>query len=401
MDSKVSSTYPASIDLTLAPGASDALSQATTGNSSRRHATGATLDARAGARNRPEIAPARAREQGEPPRTGLSRLPSEIIGRIADNLPPKDVIDFANTNRSLRYALAQDKRGAMLILRARARPVRTPAEARQLLSEIQNDVSRPHLRATALAELITTMDPPGFSWPLLDEQQTFIPRWPPDSEHTVLYNSVWTAIMRLPLQYQAEPLESFAPTLCELPDVRQPADRFDAFLHQTTQLPPQLRAIPLAAFTRKIVYLQAAERQATYNAIFEQVPQLPAQHRGPILAALAPYAPHLPEPAAKFDALLKATRHLPAPQQCPMLEELALTMGHLPQPLAKFHALLEAARQLPAPDQGPTLSRLVPFILNLPTSELPAAFAHAMEIINEFAPEQRAMPLAAFAQLIP
>jgi hypothetical protein len=84
-----------------------------------------------------------------------------------------------------------------------------------------------------------------------------------------------------------------------------------------------------------------------------------------------------------------------------MLEELALTMGHLPQPLAKFHALLEAARQLPAPDQGPTLSRLVPFILNLPTSELPAAFAHAMQIINEFAPEQRAMPLAAFAQLIP
>jgi hypothetical protein len=390
MDSTMSSTYPASTDSTLAPGASDAPSRANAGNSPSQRPTGTTPGALPGSlagltpRNRPETGPAHDEEHEDYIRTGLSGLPPEIVGLVANNLPPRGVIAFADTCHNLRYALAEEKRGATLI--DRASRARAPGKAMELLREIQTDISSPALRATALATLVMTIEPPGFIWPSLDEQQPLIPRWAADSEHTALYDSAWTAIRQLPLQYQAEPLASFAPSLCELPDVQQSWDRFDAFLYQIVQLPPEHRAGPLAAFAQQIYHLNLAKQQAKYDAVLMQVPQLPAEHRRPVLAALgalAPFMAHLPEPAAKFDALFEATRQLPGQDQGPMLELLALTLRYLPEPRAKFGALVEATRQLPAQDQAPTLSRLAPSVLNLPWNDQPAAFEHVMQIIKQ------------------
>jgi hypothetical protein len=384
----------------LQSGASQARSEADTGNSSSKRPTVATPDAGAGPlgqlapRNQPEMEPAHEGKHREPPRTGLLRLPAEIIGHVADKLPPQDIIAFADTSQSLRYTLAPEKHIATLS--ERAQQVRTTNEAIVLLSEIQTDISRPHLQATALATLARTIDPTEFSG-RPSEQAQLIRRWP-NNERTALYDSVWTAIVRLPLQYQAEPLESFAPTLGELPDVQQRSDRFDAFLHQIAQLPPPLGARPLAALAPHIDYLSPTRQQAMCDALLKQIPHVPTEHRRPLLAALAPTLPDLPDPEVEFDAFLDTTWHLPAQDQGPMLEEFALTLRYLPQPAAKFGTLIEATRQLPPQDRSPTLSRLAPCIFNLPVNDIPAAFAHAIQIIEHLAPGQRTMPLEAFAR---
>jgi hypothetical protein len=405
MDSGISSPHPAFTEPTLECGNSDAASQANAADTSSQRPSEAPPSPMVGslagltARNRPETEPAREAEHGEYPLKGLSRLPPEIIGQVADKLPPQDVIAFADASQGLRDTLADDKHSATLM--ARARRVRTPGEARELLTNIQTDIPKPHRQATALATLIRTIDPTGLSWPL-SEQESLVRSWP-DSEHTALFDDVWAAIMRLPPQYQAEPLESFAPTLRHQPDGEPRSDRFDAFFHQIAPLSPELRVRPLAALARLIPYQSPAGQQATYDAVLVHVPQLAAEHRRPVLAALmalAPFLRHLPEPATKFDALLRETRQLPAPDQGPMLALLAPTLHFQSQPerAAQFVALLDATTQLPAPDQGPTLSRLAPYILDLPANDQQAALEHAMQIIDKFAPEQRVMPLEAFAR---
>jgi hypothetical protein len=238
------------------------------------------------------------------------------------------------------------------------------------------------------------------------------------------------------LQYQSEPLESFAPTLRHLSDLQQRSGTHDAFLHQIAQLLPEHRARPLAAFAWQSLDLHPAGRQAMYDAILGHVQQLPAQQRSAVLIQLVPFLPLLTEPAVRFGVLLEATRRLPPQDQGLMLERLrlALTMYDLPEPAAKFDALIEAARQLPAPDQGPMLGRLALTLYDLPepattrfsplleaTRQLPVqyqdqalsqlapfivvvlatdqpAFERAMQIIEQFAPEQRTIPLEAFAR---
>jgi hypothetical protein len=404
MDSNMSSTHPASTDPTLQC-KSEAPSRDNTANTSSQRSTEAPPNPLVGSlagltvRKRPETEPAREVEHGEHPLKGLSRLPPEIIGRVTDNLPPEDIIAFADTSQGLRDTLAEEKHSAMLI--TRARQVGTPNEARELLTKIQTDIPKSHLQATALATLVRTTDPTGLSWPL-SEQESLVRSWP-DSEHTALFDSVWTAIRQLPPQYQVEPLESFAHTLRHQPDGEPRSDRFDAFLHRIASLSPELRARPLAAFARQIPYLSPAGQQAMYEAVLEHVPQLPAEQRRPVLAALVAHAPflrHLPKPAAKFDALLGATGQLQVQDQGPMLEMLAPTLRYLPDRAAKFVALLEATKQLPAHVQGPTLSRLAPFILDLPAHDQRTALEHAMQIIQQCAPERRIMPLEAFTRQI-
>jgi len=362
------------------------------------------------------------------PARGLLSLPSEILADVVEHLPTSDIRAVANTCRALNNRLNDENRS--IVLATRAKNVRTLTEARDLLSRIETEIRRPSRWAGPLAVLVTAIDPRNESWDrnyhwrTHERSQLFdrilqmtqqVPEqhraWPLAAliDHIVILQITqrcarFDALLRqtdhVPPQHRCELLAALAALIETLLPVEQP-DRFDAaFLHQTTRLPPEHRAKPLAVFVQQIVYLHPARRSAMYDAVHQQLTQLPAEHRSAVLAALAPLVPSLPEPAAKFAALLEANRRLPAQDQGPMLEEFALGLGFLPETTAPFHALLEAARQLPTQDQGPTLSWLVQSILNVPGNDLPAAFAHTLQIIEHYSPEQRAMPLAAFARQI-
>jgi hypothetical protein len=319
----------------------------------------------------------------------LLDLPREIVEAVTDYLPPPDIKSLADTCKTLRNTLTVKNRSAMLMMRAQR--FRTSRQASELLRDIQTHITRPYLRAEALAAFVQTGADPRFRGPLNQQDAAlqdvpFIPhvamfgariamfervreraalvqlkrerRALIERERTALFDSAWTAITQLPPHCQTEPLEAFAPTLSRAPR----SDRVDAFLQQTTQLPPQLRSGPLAAFTLHV--LHDGGRQAMYDAVFAQVPQLPAEHRRPLLAALA---------SCLFDQ---------------------------PERAGKFHTFLEATRHLPAQDQGPMLHRLAPLIVGLPENEQPAAFDHAMQRVEQLAPDQRTQPLRAFARQI-
>jgi hypothetical protein len=399
----------ASVDSAPALGASNPLSAAThPASASSQRRTQAPPDALVSSvasastglpRIRPHTAAAHGRQNTRSP---LLDLPRETIWQIADELQARDIKEFADTCQSLRCTLAEHKRSAMLIARltARARQVRTPDESIGLLHDIQIGISRPHLRATPLASLITTIYPARFVRPL-DAQQSSIWGWS-DNARTELFDSIWAATLQVPPEARSTPvemlvtklahlpaperttrfdtllnsiaplspqhrsasLESLAPALLHLPDIEQRSSRIDAVLHTIAQLPPEHRAGPLAALARQFPYLHPTRHQAVYDAVLEHVPQLPAERRGRLLTMLAPFLSDLPEPEAQFGALI------------------------------------EAIRQLPAQDLGPALSALAPFIDALPENDQLAAFERAMQLIEQLAPQQRTLPLQRFAQQI-
>jgi hypothetical protein len=319
----------------------------------------------------------------------LPGLPLDIIEVVAEYLPSPDIKSLADTCQTLRYTLAEKKRGALLIMRAQR--FRTSRQASELLREIQTHISSPFLQAEALAAFVRTGNRPRFRGPL-NERDAVIQDIPVtlhtatfgrmamfervreraalaqlkrertalvERERQALFDSAWTAITQLPLQYQTEPLEAFAPTLLRAPR----SDRLDAVLHQITQLPPQLRSGPLTAFALHL--LHGSGRPAVYDAVFAHVALLPAEHRQPVLATLASALLDQSEPAGKFNSFLEVTRHLPAQ------------------------------------DQGPMLAKLAPLIVGLPENDQPAAFDRAMQRVEQLAPDQRPRLLQAFARQIP
>jgi hypothetical protein len=278
----------------------------------------------------------------------LSHLPREIIRHVARALWPQDIEALAGTNRELRYTLTNENRSAGLF--ARARRVRTTDEARALLSEIQTDLSSPRLQTPPLVVLARTINPEA----RLTKQQSLILDWPA-TEHAALSDGIWTAMVQLPPYYQAEVLEAFAPTMHRLPD------RFDASLHRIVQLPQELWPRPLASLAEHIPYGTSARQRAMYDAVFEQAQQLPAQRRSRVLGKLMPLLPYISESTVRL------------------------------------HDFLEATRQLPAHDQIGLLNEIPTYVRLLPENDQPAACEHAMQIIEQLAPQQRTLPLKAFA----
>jgi hypothetical protein len=424
----ISRARTASIDFTPALNQDPSSGESHSGRSSNERRTAASPGATArsiasplsdlSSRNRPETAVAQAVEHVRNPHHGLLKLPCEIICQIAHDLRPGDVTAFADTCRSLRYTLAQDKRSAVLIARAQA--VRTPSEARRLLSDIHTDISRSHLRSRPLAALAMTMNQPGFGWswdarPPLRERR-------PTTERVELFDSIRTAVMQVPADHRCTPLVLLVSTLVLLPASERTV-RYETMLHQIAPLSPQDRATSLREFAIQLTFLDGAAQQAMFGAVIEQARQLPAKLRGSALQALAPSLRYLPERTSKFITLTQEMMQLPAPYQiaslaklsiqirfidtietpatfnafiehirrlpdayrAEALEALAPDIPDMPEPVAKFDALLEETRQLPAPYQGSMLQALALSIHELPepaarfdtllekTRQLPAA----------------------------
>jgi hypothetical protein len=312
-----------------------------------------------------------------------------MICKISGDLGPKDVTAFADTCQSLRYTLAEEKRSAMLI--ARARRVRNPVEARGVVSGIQTDISRPHLRAESLATLVRTIALMGVGWSP-EAQQWRIQGWPAN-ERTELFNSIWTAIMQVPPKDRATSLKELALSIRYLPER---TSKFSTLLEETMQLPARYRADSLAELAGQIPFLETAGQQAMFSAVIEQARQLPIAHRAHALEALVAVIPDLPEPVGNFEALLAQAGQLPAPYEGSMLEALAWSIGSLQEPAARFDTLLDATTQLSAPYRGPMLRVLAWILGGLPEAAQPAAFESAIREVEQLASEQRTDPLKVF-----
>jgi hypothetical protein len=313
-----------------------------------------------------ETEPAREAEHVANALTSALDMPPEIIESIAAQAPPEDINALADTCRTLRHILADEKRS--ITLSVRAQHVDTPAEARELLHDVQTGISRTILRISPLTALATRIAPRDIMQELNGlrmnvSRPSLMRRWR-DYDRDDVFNSLWTAITQLPPTDQASPLTALAPTLRHPPGVERRSYWFEAFLDQITHLPLQDRAMPLAALAPQIRYLHVSRQGAMYDGILEQVRQIPTTLRSRPLEALAP------------------------------------NIAYVPQQAARYSALLEEIRQLPMQCQGATLTRLAAFNRAVPTHEQPAAFEHTMQVIEQLAPEQRGMPLRAFTRQI-
>jgi len=297
---------------------------------------------------------------------GAFDMPAEVIGHIAAQAPPQDISALADTCRTLRHILADEKCSIRLTMRAQH--VHTPTEARELLHTIQTGISRSHLRISPLTALAIRIAPRDIMEELNGlrtniSRPSLMRRWR-DYDRDDVFNRLWTAITQLPHAEQASALTALAPTLRHPPGVERRSYWFNAFLDQITLLPLNDRAMALAALAPQIRYLHISQRLAMFDAVLEQVRQIPTTRRSWPLEALAPNIAYLSHSAARYSALLDEIRQLP--MQC----------------------------------QGGTLTRLAPFNRALPAHEQPAAFEQTMQVIEQLAPEQRSMPLRAFTRQI-
>jgi hypothetical protein len=325
-------------------------------------------------------------------------LPREIIWEIANHLGPRNIKGVADTCRSLRYTLADEKRSAMLT--ARAHEINTPSEARNLLNEIQTGISRPHLRAEPLAVLAMTMDPTGFVW-TSDEQQRRIENWPADAR-VELFDSMWTAIMQVPHNDRLTPLVLLLSILAHLPASERTA-RYQMMLDQIAPLSPQDQATSLQEFAIQLNFLDTAGQQTLFSAFIEQARQLPDAYRAEALEALARHIPRLPEPAARFDTLLEETRQLPAPHVGFTLRTLAWALSSLPaaaQPVA-FEAAIREVERIEPEQRTESVMKFIWQVRRLAQPARAAAFDHVFRAASRLhKPEDRAEQLANLAEQI-
>jgi hypothetical protein len=304
-------------------------------------------------------------------------------------LDPKDVAALADTCQTLRHTLAEEKRGAMLI--ARARRVRASDEARDLLTKIQSSLSRPHLRAEPLAALVRTIALMGIGWSA-EAQQWRIGGWTAN-ERTDLFDGIWTAIMQVRPTDRATSLQELALSIRYLPER---TSKFSVILKEMMQLPARYRTDSLTELARQIPLLETTGQQTMFSAFIEQAQQIPIAYRACVLAALVTVIHDLPERVSNFDVLVAQAGQLPAPYQGSMLEALAWTIGDLPEPVARFATLLAATTQLPASYRGSMLRVLAWNVGVLPEAAQLAAFESTIREVEQLASGQRTDPLKVF-----
>jgi len=323
------------------------------------------------------------------PSTKLLTLPPEILGRVADDLPPDDVLAFAHTCRSLYDTLRDQRRS--IVLTAAAVQVGSLREARQILRQIRSDIRRCEFWARPLAALVVATEPGEVARRGMEQHWGLV-------ERSEVFDSAFQMATQVPPEQRVIPLEALAEQN-HVPWLSGPLTRFDGVLEQTTHVPFEHRPHLLVKLAQLITDMEPAEQAAKFDALLEENGRLPPEHREHVLVTLAMSLPDVTSNlhAAKFDALLQQTLQLARRHQGAALTALALVIGDMrhAEKAARIDTIMDQTAQLPLEDQSRTLAALMEAIDTLAEPERPDRFNAVSALTAQLPLEHQSEPLAA------
>lgn len=351
-------------------------------------------------------------------RSSFSKLPAEIIVRIADHLPPKDLVQLGTAHRHTYGPLKE--RLASMRYAEQASGIEDLSCLTRMLDDIERGMAvEPSLRSAPLVECaahlcqIPEADQPEAFKKVFDAAHD-VPRYGdliqaamidqieawPEHVRTRLFDMALEAVDKLSAQRREQQWLALANQLPHLPATPEAlrADRFDALSNRLAALEPARQANLIAALAQQLSCLAAGDgpdhpvgaatnapghparaRDADaglervshrYARLQQQTDRLPPRLRGKPQRMLNAAIRHLPrsERRNKYEQALQATSLLPD-------DSMAMALHGLPQALSA----------LPAAQQGNALERLAPVAQRLAPSQTKPAVKHLMRIVGHLA----------------